>query len=164
MKGIVAYDSVYGNTKKVAETIAEQIRAEGHEAELRNVREKYPSPPQGDFMFIGSPTRMAKMTGKTKRFVKKLDVAAWKDKPIVAFDTILPMPAEGADEKEKARAQKWIVNGAAPKLRDLAKARGLNAREQVLRVTVKETKGPLVDNAIEDTKKFVHEFVTSLKK
>lgn len=31
MKGVVAYDSVHGNTKQVAEAIAEQIRSEGHQ-------------------------------------------------------------------------------------------------------------------------------------
>ncbi len=82
MKGIVVYDSYYGNTKRVAEAIAEQIKSEGHEAELRSVREDYPSPPQGDFMFVGSPNRMGGVTGRTKRYVKRLDRAVWKDKPV----------------------------------------------------------------------------------
>jgi menaquinone-dependent protoporphyrinogen IX oxidase len=163
MKGVVVYDTYYGNTKKVAEAIVEQIKADGHEAELRSVREKFPSPPNGDFLFVGSPNRMSKVSGKTKRFVKKLDVDSWKSKPIAVFVTVGQMPAETADEKEKARAQKWILE-AGPKLRDFAKARGLNVVDKVLHVPVKDSKGPLVDNGIELTKQYTHEFVATLKK
>jgi menaquinone-dependent protoporphyrinogen IX oxidase len=163
MKGVVVYDTYYGNTKKVAEAIVEQIKADGHEAELRSVREKFLSPPKGDFLFVGSPNRMSKVSGKTKRFVKRLDVDSWKSKPIAVFVTVGQMPAETADEKEKARAQKWILE-AGPKLRDFAKARGLNVVDKVLHVPVKDSKGPLVDNGIELTKQYTHEFVATLKK
>lgn len=163
MKGIVAYDTYYGNTKRVAEAIAEQIKADGHGVEMRSVREKYPSPPQGDFLFVGSPNRMAKVSGKTKRFVKKLDVDAWRSKPIAVFVTVLPGPVDEPDEKKKAKADKWVFQ-AGPKLRDLAKARGLNVVDKILHVTVKDMKGPLADNAIEVTKQYTHEFVETLKK
>lgn len=163
MKGVVAYDSYYGNTKRVAEAIVEQIKADGHEAELRSVREKYPSPPQGDFLFLGSPNRFKKVTRKTKRFVKKLDRDAWKNKPIAIFVTVGQMPPETATEEEKAKARKWILE-AGPQLRDIARARGFNVVEKVLHVPVKDSKGPLVDDGIELTKQYTHEFVEILKK
>lgn len=162
MKGVVVYDTYYGNTKRVAEAIAEQIKAEGHEAELRNVREKYPAPPSGDFMFVGSPIRFAKVTGRTSRFVKKMDRESWRNKPMAVFVTVAP-PPENAPEKEKASAEKWVYSGG-PKLRDLAKDRGLNVVDKVLHVSVKDMKGPLADNAVEQTKEYVHEFVTTLKR
>ena len=163
MKGIVAYDTYYCNTKKVAETIVEQIKAEGHEAELRSIREDYPSPPQGDFMFVGSPNRMGGVTGKTKRFVKHLDLATWKDKPMAVFVTVASPSKDEIAEKEKQSYEKWALR-AAPKLRDLAKARGLNAVDSVLAVGVKDQKGPLVDDGLEKTRQFSHEFLQILKK
>lgn len=162
MKGIVVYDTYYGNTKRVAEAMAEQIRAEGHEAELRSLRERYPSPPAGDFMFVGSPIRFAKVSGRTRRFVKKIDREAWKNRPMAVFVTVAP-PGENATEKQKASARKWVYSGG-PKLRDFAKSRGLNVVDKVLHVPVKDMKGPLVDNAIEQTKEFVHEFVSTAKR
>ena len=39
MKAVVVYDTYFGNTKRVAEAIVEQLRADGHEAELRDIRE-----------------------------------------------------------------------------------------------------------------------------
>jgi flavodoxin I len=163
LKGVVAYDSYFGNTKKVAETILEQIRAEGHEGELRSVKEDYPSPPQGDFLFVGSPNRMGRVTGRTKRFVKKLDLEAWRNKPMAVFTTIALLPKEGANEKQKKGAEKWAL-GAAPKLRDMAKARGLNVVDKVLYVEVKDSKGPLVDTGVEQTKQFAREFMQALNK
>lgn len=163
MKGVVVYDTYYGNTKIVAEAIAEQLRAEGHEAELRNVREDYPAPPQGDFMFVGSPIRMGSVTGRTKRFVKRLDMAVWKDKPIVVFTTTAPMPKEPATDKQKENFRKWALNGGI-KLRDMAKGRGLSAVDNYLWVEVKDAKGPLVETGVEKTKQFTREMVQSLRK
>jgi flavodoxin len=163
MKGIVAYDSYFGNTKKVAETIVEQIAADGHDAELRSIRESYPSPPQGDFMFVGSPNRMGGVTGRAKRFVKHLDKATWKDKPMAVFATVASPPKGEVTEDQKQSYEKWALR-AAPKLRDLAKARGLNAVDAVLAVGVKDSKGPLVDDGLEKTKQFAHDFLQTLRK
>jgi flavodoxin len=163
LKGIVVYDSYYGNTRKVAEAIAEQIKSEGHEAELRSVKEDYPSPPQGDFMFVGSPNRMGGVTGSTKRYVKHLDGSLWKDKPLAIFTTVAHHPEGEMTEKEKNSYEKWALR-AGPKLRDKAKERGLNAVDKVLYVEVKDQKGPLVDNGIEQTKQFVHEFLQAIRK
>jgi menaquinone-dependent protoporphyrinogen IX oxidase len=38
MKGIVVFDSSYGNTKKIAETIAETLKESGMEADLFHVK------------------------------------------------------------------------------------------------------------------------------
>jgi len=162
MKGVVAYDTYYGNTKIVAEAIADQLKAEGHEAELRNVREADPVSMQGDFMFVGSPIRMGSVTGRTKRFVKKLDTAVWRDKPIVVFTTTGMMPKEPATDKQKQSFKKWALN-AGIKLRDMAKGRGLSPVESYLWVEVKDSKGPLVDDGVDKTKKFTHEVVQLLK-
>jgi flavodoxin len=64
MKGIVAYDSVNGNTKLIAEAMAEQLKVDGHDVEIVFIKDSVPSP-MGDFMFVGSPTRGMKMTGRS---------------------------------------------------------------------------------------------------
>lgn len=163
MKIIVAYDTFYGNTKLVADAIAEQAKAEGHEVEVRNVKEDSPSPPQGDVLFIGSPVRIAKVSRPTRRFVKRLDRTAWKDKPIIVFTTTAMAPKADATEKQKQTAQKWAFD-VAPKFRDKIRARGLNALDAVLFVEVKDVKGPLVDTGIEKAKQFTHDVLQSIKK
>jgi menaquinone-dependent protoporphyrinogen IX oxidase len=69
MKAVVVYDTYYGNTKLVAEAIADELKTEGHEVELRDVKQDYPAAPQGEVMFVGSPIRMGSVTGRVKRYV-----------------------------------------------------------------------------------------------
>ena len=162
MKGVVVYDTYYGNTKSVAEAIVEQLKVEGHEAELRSVREKYPEPPHGDIMFLGSPIRMGSVTRKVKKYVNKLDKEVWKDKPIVVFTTILLQPEDATDKQKESREKYDIAAGR--RLRDFARSEGLNPVENHLWVDVKGMKGPLVDTAVEMTKQFTRDILLSLKK
>ena len=161
MKGVIVYESYYGNTKILAEAIAEQLKVEGYEVELRSVREHYPESLQGDIMFLGSPVRMGSVSGRVKRYVKKLDKDVWKDKPIVVFTTTLMLPKDATD-KQKRSQEKWD-RSAGHKLRDLAKSRGLNAVENHLWVEVKGMKGPLVETGVENAKQFVRDILLSLK-
>ena len=157
MRGVVVYDSYYGNTKIVAETIAEQIKLEGHETELRSVRDKYPTPPQGDVLFLGSPIRMGSVTRRMKKFIKKLDKKTWKDKPIIVFTTILMQP-ESATDKQKESREKYDIP-AGRKLRDLARSEGFNAVENHLWIDVKGIKGPLVETGVEKIKQFTRDML-----
>ncbi|HEX7392934.1 MAG TPA: flavodoxin domain-containing protein [Thermoplasmata archaeon] len=162
MKGIVVYDTYYGNTKTVAEAIVEQLKAEGHETELRSVRVKYPAPPQGDIMFLGSPVRMGSVTRRVKKYVEKLDLGLWKDKSIVVFTTILALPENPTDKQKESREKYDIAAGR--RFGDLARAEGLRVVENHLWVDVKGMKGPLVETAAETTKQFTRDILLSLKK
>jgi flavodoxin len=161
MRGVVVYESYYGNTKILAEAIAQQLEVDGHEAELRSVREHYPESPKGDIMFLGSPVRMGSVSGRVKRYVKKLDKDVWKDKPIVVFTTTMMLPKDATDEQKRSQ-EKWD-RGAGGKLRDLAKSRGLNAVENHLWVEVEGIKGSLVEMGVENAKQFVRDILLSLK-
>ena len=60
MKGLILFRSHYGNTKQVAESLARQITALGHEAVVQDLRQKLPDLQDLDFVMIGAPTRLAK--------------------------------------------------------------------------------------------------------
>jgi flavodoxin len=141
MKVVIAYDSVYGNTKMVANELAIVLKEMGHESELIDLSKWDKRTPVGDVLFIGSPTRMVSMTRPAKRFAKKMDWRLWEGKPVYTFDTIM-MPAEPG---QQARAAKWTKGGAAPKLKELLAGRGLVVQEKMLRVPVTGLKGPLAD-------------------
>lgn len=160
MRGTVVYDSYYGNTQQVAEAIAEQLRAEGLEADIRSVRERYRDGYVGDILFLGSPVRMGSVTGRVKRFVKKLDEDIWKARPIVVFTTTLMLP-EDATDKQRESQEKYDRTAGA-RLGELARSRGLNAIDQDLWVEVKGMKGPLVETGTEKAKEFTHDVLSSL--
>jgi flavodoxin len=153
MRGLVAYDSVYGNTKQIADAIAEEIKAAGHEAQVMSVKDEFPDLLAFDFVFVGSPTRIANASRASKRFVKKLSAASWGGKPVIAFDTIMPGVLEA-----KGR---W-TGTAAQVLHDLGKNKGLNVRDPVLHTYVKDMKGPLADDAVTVARAYTKEFLAAL--
>ena len=75
---LVLCEGYFGNTLQVAEASAEALRAAGHDVSVVNLQvEKLDArkPPAADagFFGIGGPTRMAKMSRRTRSFAKKLD-------------------------------------------------------------------------------------------
>lgn len=158
--GIVAFDSVFGNTKLVAEAIRDELEKAGHHAALLNVRESREVPTGGGFIFVGSPTRFGKMTGKSKRLVKKLDAEAWRSRPVVVFDTYAKMPT---DPKEREESLKWVEPGAAGKLSALASDRGLSVRGPPLRCAVTGAEGPLAEGELDKAREYARRFAESLR-
>lgn len=162
MKGIVAYDSVNGNTKQVAEAIAAEIVAQGHEAELISVKDgKLPT--GGDFMFIGSPTRASRMTKGTGQFIDDLDTGYWKSRPIVAFDTVGPLSKDA--EKRRSWLEK-VYEGdknAASRIRDACNGRGLNVRPKLLHLAVVGMWGPLAPDALDMARAYARDFLRTVK-
>lgn len=149
MKCVVVYDSVYGNTELVAKGIAECFEAEGHSAMLLRAKDARKESLEGDMLFIGSPTRIGTMTGRTKRFIKGMDWGAWGKKPVATFDT------EIQDVIAKGGA------GAAAKMHDLAKSKGANVHTPVLKVGVTGIRGPLSPESGKSIEAYVKEFLES---
>ena len=113
-----------------------------------NLKESASPKLNGDLMFLGSPTRYFGPTSKAKGLLKDMKQLGWKDQPIVLFDTMMGVP----DQMSERNKGKWASKGAAPKLRDIARSNGLNAKDMVLHIGVKGLKGPLTDKAAEEHK------------
>ena len=146
MKALILFISHYGNTKQVAETIAQQITALGHEALVQDLRQRLPDLENFDFVVIGAPTRMARVTGKALSALKMLRKKGFVTKPVVIFDTYGPLRAKQEDlEKNK----KWFYPGAAGIMQKVGKDLGLNMYAEVLRCEVQAYKGPLANHQLE---------------
>ncbi len=88
---IVIYDTSYGSTKMIAETIAETLKEARFEVRLSHVKDvKELHASDYDFLVLGSPTRMGNMSFRVRRFINgKIKGTQWKDKPFMSFDTEL---------------------------------------------------------------------------
>jgi flavodoxin len=159
MKALVLFRSHYGNTKQVAEAIGSQITALGHEAVVQDLRLKLPDLENVGLIFIGAPTRMARVTRKALSVLKKLHERGFTGKPIAIFDTYGPVPTK-PEELEKAR--KWLFPGAAGIMQNAAKGLGLSVYPQTLRCEVKDMRGPLAHHELEKAPAFVREVVSSI--
>jgi flavodoxin len=164
LKGVVAYDSIHGSTKKAAEAIAEQIKADGHQVDLLLVKERKGDEVQGDFMFIGSPTRGGSMTKDMKEFIENLNKEKWRNRAIVAFDTLGPLSKNLEKRKSMLMNLKEDAKTAATSIRRLCRERGLSVHGKVLHLAVTGMWGPLAPDGPEMAKEFTHEFLNSYGK
>lgn len=157
MRICVAYDSTYGNTRLVAMTIADQAKAEGHVVRVVNLPAERGVPSDADVLFVGSPTHMRTMTRTVAHFVKKLDRGYWSHRRVVAFDTYGPI---ATTETERREEDPWVNSTAAGHIQELGRSLGLAVSPKALRCPVTGFRGPLVPEALEDAKRFVHQVLT----
>ncbi len=102
MKGIVLYDTSYGNTKKIAETIAQQLRDSGVEADLSHIKDTNNLNENNySFLVLGSPTKFGTMSFAAKFFIGKIKTETWTGKPFAAFDTENPENIERSQKENK---------------------------------------------------------------
>lgn len=87
MKAMVVYDSVYGNTEKVARAIASALEA-GAEVQVKAAGDVNMEQLGGiDLLVVGSPTQAFNMIAGSKEFLKSLTAQALKGMKVAAFDT-----------------------------------------------------------------------------
>jgi len=157
VKGIVVYDTSYGNTKKIAETIAETLKESGIEVDIFHIKEaKKLSTKDYDFLILGSPTKFGTMSFAVKSFLSKIKSEEWMNKPFTAFDTENPENIEHARIENK----EW---SAAEKIAERLKEKKLNQLLPVLKAQVLGWKGPLVEGEIEGTKEYAKELAAKLR-
>jgi menaquinone-dependent protoporphyrinogen IX oxidase len=157
MKGIVVYDTSYGNTKKIAETITETLKESGMEVDLFDVKDvKKLSAKDYNFLVLGSPTRFGTMSFAIRGFLGKVKSEEWVNKPFTAFDT------ENPENIERARIEnkEW---SAAEKISEKLRDKKMNQLLPVLKAVVLGQKGPLKEGEINRTKNYARELVIKLK-
>jgi flavodoxin len=85
MKTLVIYDSLYGNTKRIAEAIGDAIPGE---VEVRHVGEaKAAELAAYDLLVIGAPTHGARPSPDVKAFLDQIPASALDRKRVAGFDT-----------------------------------------------------------------------------
>ncbi|MBK5092972.1 MAG: flavodoxin domain-containing protein [Actinobacteria bacterium] len=150
MKGVVVYYSRWGNCKQVAESVAKGLEETGHEVSLVDAGSQKALEVEPDFLLVGSPTRIGKMAGPVKKFIKKAVPDAWEGKPFAAFGTGL----QSALEKSEPNAADGIHLAL--------EAMGLKPIAPAFKAGVVEMKGPLVEGDRERALEFGKEVGAAL--
>lgn len=156
MKGIVVYDTSYGNTKAIAEAISEALKESGIEVDLFYVKDAKLNGKDYDFLVLGSPTKFGTMSFTFKRFLGKVKSKEWANKPFAAFDTENPENIE----QSQAENKEW---SAAEKIADKLKEKKMKQLLPVLKAIVFGQKGPLKEGEIERAKDYAKELASKLK-
>ncbi len=151
MKGMVVYDTSYGNTKKIAETVAEILNESGIEVDLFDAKDvKKLSAKDYNFLVLGSPTRFGTMSFAVRGFLGKVKSGEWMNKPFTAFGTENP---ENIEKKQGSAAEKIAEKLKGKKMRQLL---------PVLKAVVLGQKGPLKEGEIERTKEYARTLAIKL--
>jgi flavodoxin len=156
-KGIVVYDTSYGNTQKIAETIADTLRVSGFEVDLFLVKDvKKLSAKDYDFLVVGSPTHFGTLTFPIRGLLGKLKGDEWENKPFAAFDTENP-----ANEKKSMEPPNEKYSASA-KIAGRLKQKRMVELAPNLRILVSGMKGPPVQGEIERAREYAKELSVKL--
>ena len=159
MKALVIFESVYGNTEKVARSIGAALAATG-EVQVVPVTEVKPEQLTGlDLLVVGSPTQAFGPIAGTKEFLKNLPVHGLKGLKVAAFDTRVSVTEVNS---KGLTFMVGMFGYAAEKI-----AKGLKARGGVEAVApagfiVTDKEGPLKDGELDRATAWAKEIVKEL--
>lgn len=141
MKTIVAFHSLYGNTKLVAEAVAEGLRSKAV-VELSQLGQLKVADLEGvELLVVGTPTHNAGIPMDVRAIVRKWPKGCLTGMRVEAFDTSLKM--------------NWFVdlfNPAAPKLAAELRRLGGTPLGQAQSFWVSGREGPLAEGELERAK------------
>jgi len=151
VRAIIVYESKYGNTKAVAEMIAEGMnQVSGTDAVLAEVGEVNFSQMDGfDAILVGSPNHMGRATRSIRKFIDKLGKLNLDKKQGAVFDTYLAKDFEKAVKKMEKQ-----ISDRVPGLKLVAP--GLSIR-------VDGMKGPITGGEFPKCKEFGLKVATQIK-
>jgi flavodoxin len=148
---LVAYDTKYGNTKRVAETIAQGLHAAREiRATVLNIKDvDMKTLPAFDAFLVGSPNHFGGPTRPFKGFIERLGKLKLEGKRIAVFDTYITNDFEKAVKKMEDHIRK--------------KAPSLSTIVPGLSIKVAEMKGPIVDGELPKCSEFGKRFAVELR-
>jgi flavodoxin len=134
MKSIVVYDSYFGNTQEIAETIADQLNTKA--IKIKDFKNSWLE--DIEFLVVGSPTRAFSPTEGIQNFLRTLPNL--KGIKVAAFDTRMEL---GEDSPIILKPFVKIFGYAAePILKKLERKDGEKVREPI-GFYVEDTEGPI---------------------
>ncbi len=144
MKSLVIYDSVFGNTEKIAQAIADAIGSElgpGDDVEILRPGEVNVEQLKGvHLLIVGSPTRGFRPTEDLAGWLKQIPAGGLKGVKVAVFDTRFKV-----DEIESKLTRFVVKTGgyAAPRMAKELEKQGGKLIVPVEGFIVKDTEGPL---------------------
>ena len=143
MEVLVVYDSMYGNTEKIAKSIGGAITGN---VQVLRASEANPSDLKSiNFLIIGSPTQGFRPAKSVQTFIESIPGNALKGIDVAAFDTRIP----ASDVGTGLRLLMKIGGYAAPRIANALKKKGGNLAVPPEGFFVKDKEGPLKEGELE---------------
>jgi len=146
MKALVVYDSVFGNTEKVAKAIGAALGPPGEVSTLQ-VKQVTEEQLAGlSTLVVGSPTRAFKCTPAISGFLKRIPPGSLAGVQVSAFDTRIPVT------ETTPGFLKFLIKlfgYAAEPMADKLRRKGGNLKVAPGGFNVEGTEGPLGEGELE---------------
>jgi flavodoxin I len=152
MKSLVIYDSLYGNTEKIAHIIGNTIGKHGVVEVVRIGTVKPGQLAGNQLLVVGSPTQQFRPTASMKNFLISIPKNGLLGIKVAAFDTRLTM-----SEIEKTPPLSFFVKiygYAAARIANQLKKKGGELVIPAEGFFVEGMKGPLVEGELERAEKW----------
>ncbi len=114
MNALVIYDSQYGNTERIAESIAEALRAFGRARTARASVAPLVELQEVDTLFLGCPTQGWRPTQAMRNFLENTPVEQLRGRSIACFDTRFHRPRWLTGSAAAVMVKKLRQAGAPP--------------------------------------------------
>ena len=145
MKALIIYDSVYGNTEKLAKAIGEAIAGD---VKMIRIGEVIPSQLDSiELLIVGSPTQGGRPTKPLQEFLNGIADDSLKNMQIAVFDTRI--------------SSKWvgIFGYASNRIGEMLKKKCGNLLVPPEGFMVVNTKGPLKEGELERATNWAEEII-----
>jgi len=158
MKAIIVYDSVFGNTEKVAKAIGYSIGSQEN-AEVVRVNDMKLEKLQGiNLLIVGSPTRSFKPTRAIVDFLISIPVNYLKGVSVAAFDTRISTTDVNS---RMLNGLVKIFGYAAKPIADKLQKKGGNLIATTEGFFVKDSEGSLKEGEIERASEWAKSLIKS---
>lgn len=148
MKTLVVYDSLYGNTKAIAQAIGDALPGE---VEVLHVNEVDASGLEAyDLLVVGAPTHGAKPSPDVQAFLEQIQAPALKGVKVAGFDTRM------------TNRLILLFGTAAPKIAKALQEKGGTLVGKPEGFYVRGGKGPLRDGEIQRAVRWAQGLVGSI--
>jgi flavodoxin len=145
MKTLVIYDSNFGNSKMIADAIAETVQ--GRAISVKEISAEMME--KVNLLIVGSPINAWQATEKIRQFLNKLPQGSLVGVQAAAFDT---------------RVKIFISGNAAKKISKSLVEKGAIIISEPKGFYVKGNEGPLLDGEIDNAKKWGSDILKKTRK
>ena len=143
MKTLIIYDSMYGNTEKIARAIGDGLTGEVKVVRVSDVHTS--DLKMFDLLILGSPVHGGRPTPEFEAFMKQLPTGALDGMSVAAFDTRF----EAAEQSVGLRLLMRVIRYAAERLAREAIKKGGTLIAEPEGFIVENKEGPLKPGELE---------------
>jgi flavodoxin len=154
MKALVIYDSLYGNTEKIAKAIADAVGGEAKPAgkvDLSELKGLY-------LLIVGSPTHGGKPSPGMQEFLNKIPANALNNVKVAAFDTRFEKSEHGIG----LRLLMAVINFAAPRIAKALESKGGKLVGEPEGFIVSGKEGPLNEGELDRASSWAKEILNKV--